>query len=127
MSTEGRYSTKESKKAYPAAVIKFIHPVYESQSVEVEALIDSGASATLIPESIVDQLALQPINKATMKDYQGKVIGKKSVYYLKVVIDSLEFNVNAAETEGFAIIGRDVLNKITTTLYGVQQKWELKE
>lgn len=127
MSTEGSYSTKTSKKAYPAANIRFIHPVYEEQFVEVEALIDSGASGTLIPESIVEQLALQPINRATMRDYQGKVVGEKSVYHIKVIIDSLEFYVDVAETEGFAIIGRDVLNKITTTLKGVQQKWMMEE
>lgn len=127
MNAVGRYSTKISKRAYPAAMIKFLHPVYENQSVEVEALIDSGASGTLIPESIAEQLALQPMNKTIMKDFQGKVIGEKPVYHIKVIIDSLEFNVDAAETEGFAIIGRDVLNKITTTLQGIQQKWEMKE
>ena len=127
MSAAGSYSTKTSKRAYPAANIRFVHPVYEQQSVEVEALIDSGASGTLIPESIVDQLALQPINTATMRDYRGIVIGTKSVYHIKVVVDSLEFNVDVAETEGPAIIGRDVLNKITTTLQGVQQRWEMNE
>ncbi len=127
MSTEGNYSTKISKKAYPAANIRFIHPVYEEQSVEAEALIDSGSSGTLIPEFIAEQLALIPINRAIMRDYQGKVTGEKSVYHIKVTIDSLEFNVDAAETEGNAIIGRDVLNKITTILQGVQQKWVMKE
>ena len=127
MSAAGSYSTKRSKRAYPAANIRFVHPVYEQQSVEVEALIDSGASGTLIPESIVDQLALQPINTATMIDYRWIVIGTKPVYHIKVVVDSLEFNVDVAETEGPAIIGRDVLNKITTTLQGVQQRWEMNE
>jgi len=127
MIADGRYSTKISKKAYPAATIKFIHPVYDDQSVEVEALIDSGASATLIPESIADQLVLVPINKVVMKDFQGQVVGEKNVYHIKVTIDSLEFDIDVAETTGFAIVGRDVLNKINTTLYGVQQKWEMKK
>jgi len=127
MIAEGSYSTKISKKAYPAATIKFIHPVYEDQSVEVEALIDSGASATLIPESVADQLALVPINKVVMRDFQGQVVGEKNVYHIKVTIDSLDFDIDVAETAGFAIIGRDILNKINTTLYGIRQKWEMKK
>ena len=127
MSAVGKYSTKITKRAYPAATIKFIHPVYGNQSEEVEALIDSGASATLIPESIADNLALIPLNKITMKDFQGKVVGEAPVYHIKVMINSLEFDIDVAETKGFAIIGRDVLNKLTTTLQGVQQKWEMKK
>jgi len=126
LSAKGTYSTRYYARAYPAVHIKFVHPVYPQLSDETEALIDSGASGTLIPQSTVKKLALRAINETIMKDYQGNITGKKPVYYVTVVIDSLIFNVNAAETEGNAIIGRDIMNKLTTTLYGKQQKWEMK-
>jgi len=127
MKVNGAYSTKTSRRAYPAVNIRFTHPVYEAQSVEAEAMIDSGASGTLIPKSIADQLALQPINYTVMKDYQGKVTGKKPLYAVIVKVGSMVFNLDVAETDGHAIIGRDLMNKLTTTLWGRQQKWEMEE
>lgn len=126
MSANGSYSTRHASRAYPAASIRFVHPIVSNLFDEVDALIDSGASGTLIPKTSAETLGLTPINRAEMRDYRGVVIGFRPVYYVTVVIDSLTFTVNAAETEGEAIIGRDILNKLTTTLRGVQQKWEMK-
>ena len=125
MNANGSYGTKFQAKAYPQAKIKFINPIHESQTVEQNALIDSGASGTMIPKSVVNDLGLTTNNFLAVVDYEGNTTGNKGVYAVKVELGTDVFVVRALETNGYAIIGRDILNKHTTTLKGIQQQWEI--
>lgn len=125
MTCNGSYRTVTSRRAYPASKIKFIHPLFQNQFEETTAMIDSGSSGTLIPSNIAQKLGLLPSNVATMIDYQGNVTGNRNVYVVLIKICDMEFTSNVAETDGEAIIGRDILNQLTATLKGKQQKWEL--
>lgn len=96
-----------------------------TRPVEQEALLDSGASGTMIPRSVVDELGLQKSKMSKTYDYQGKFTGLKPVYVVTVSCDSMISNVEAVETDGFAIIGRDILNTIKFTLDARRNNWDM--
>jgi len=96
-----------------------------SRPVEEEALLDSGASGTMIPRRVADELGLQKTGMSKTYDYQGKFTGEKPVYVVTVSCDSMNNNVSAVETDGFAIIGRDILNTIKFTLDARRNNWEM--
>lgn len=121
----GSYGTKFQRKAYPQAKIKFIHPAYSQYFEEVDALIDSGASGTCIPKVIATKLGLKATNTTAVEDFEKKKSSPRNVYAVKVSINSSEYFVNAVETDAYAIVGRDIMNTLTTTLKGVQQNWEM--
>jgi len=128
LSCSGRYirRPKYGSTLAPVRTVRFTNPVYTTQFVEREALIDSGASGTLIPRDIASDLALVEIRKSMTRDYQGNSLGKEPVYVVRVTCDNLTHDVEAIETPGFPIIGRDILNQLQTTLRGPQQRWEMR-
>ncbi len=125
MIASGTYGTKFQRKAYPQAKIRFIHPAFPQYFEEVDALIDSGASGTCIPKVIANKLGLKATNTTTVDDFENKKSPTKNVYAVKISINSSEYIVNAVETNAYAIVGRDIMNTLTTALKGVQQKWDM--
>lgn len=127
MSCNGRYSgqSRYGNTLAPVRIVRFINPVYTTQFVDRESLIDSGASGTMIPKDIAEKLALIEIRKSDSYDYEGNFTGRKSVYVVTVSCDNLSHNVEALETNGIPIIGRDILNTLQLTLRGPQQRWEM--
>ena len=97
----------------------------ESVVIEDDALIDSGASGTFIPRTIADNLGLIPNNFVPVQDFEGTITGQRGVYTVKVELGTEIFTLRAIETNGYSIVGRDILNKHKTLLQGIQQKWEI--
>ena len=127
MSCNGRYSGQKryGSTLAPVRNVRFTNPVYITQFVDREALIDSGASGTMIPKDIAEELALVEIRKSDSYDYEGNFKGSKPVYVVTVLCDNLSHNVEAIETNGSPIISRDILNTLQLTLQGPQQRWEM--
>ena len=127
MSCNGRYSgqSRYGSTLAPVRNVRFTNPVYTTQFVDKEALIDSGASGTMISKDIAAKLALVEIRKSKSYDYEGNFTGIKPVYVVTVSCDNLSHNVEAVETNGFPIIGRDIINTLQLTLRGPQQRWEM--
>jgi len=109
----------------PYAKVTIIHPTKKNQSVDDDALVDSGASGTCITKWIVERLMLIPNNMVQSYDYQGNLVGTKPTYQVKVSFGKFTFVVNAAETDGGTIIGRDILNQLTTILKGKTKQLEM--
>lgn len=126
MIDNGTYSTKHELPAYPNAKIKFTHPKIPTLFQETEALIDSGSGVTLIPKQMAIDLDLKPSNYRRIRDFQRKHTELKPVYPILVTIGNFEELMEVYETDGNSIIGRDVLNRYKTTLFGKQQKWEIE-
>lgn len=86
----------------------------------VRALVDSGASGTTIPTSVVSELALRKISEARVSGAIGSA-EPRSVYVVDLdfvgVLLSNHPVVALAEKE-YALIGRDILNRYVTTLNG---------
>ena len=128
MSCNGRYSGQRiyGSNVAPVKKIRFTNPQYTTQFVDTEAIIDSGASGTMIPKDVAEELALLEIRKSDSYDYEGKSTGRKPVYVVIVSCDNISKNVQAVETNGMPILGRDILNTLQLTLRGPQQRWEMK-
>lgn len=121
----GTYGTKFQSRAYPQIKIKIINPVHSQLFDEKDALIDSGASGTMIPTETIEKLALQATNIIDIQDFENSAPKKRGVYSVKIELGTETFSLQVAETKGYAIVGRDILNKLITTLKGKQQKWEM--
>jgi len=109
----------------PVKKISFSNPMYPDRPIEREALLDSGASNTMIPRDVAEELALQQIRTSKTYDYKGTFTGEEPVYVVSVSCDSMINNVEAIETRGGAIIGRDILNTIKFSLDARRNRWEM--
>jgi predicted aspartyl protease len=97
----------------------------EQLTTNVLALIDSGADGSQIPEEIADSLGLQPVTRIEVVDFAGNSHGMRAVYDVRIIIDSIPFSVQAAETEGDFLIGRDLINTIRLVLDGPKLEFTL--
>lgn len=127
MSCKGRYVLKGiyGSNNAPVKKIQFSNPINSSRPIETEALLDTGASQTFIPKKYANELALEKIRMSKTYDYRGKPTGEYPVYVVTVTCDGMTNNVQAIETDGFAIIGRDILNSVEFILTARQGKWEM--
>jgi len=127
LSCNGRYTrnARYGSNLAPVRQVKFFNPIVDTHFAERESLIDSGASATFIPADVADELALVELRRSPVFDFQGNPVGTKPVYVVTITCDTLSHNVQAIETDGFPIIGRDILNTLDLTLRGTQQRWEM--
>lgn len=103
----------------PAPVVEV--RIIDGSSVEtVEALVDSGADATCIPERVAEALELQPISvlrvggadggsedrlvyRAESIQFEGQTLGNVALIGLPV---------------SYAIVGRDLMNRFVIRLEG---------
>jgi len=98
----------------------------EVEGIPKEALIDSGAFMTAVPEDFVDKLKILPARKIKgVKGYKGK--GQShSTYFVDV-----SFNGYAFYTEVMAVkrknvlIGRDILNQLKLILDGKNLNFDI--
>ena len=93
---------------------------WQGKNRTVDALIDSGASITCIPEHIVLALSLRKIREIPVS---GATTGQKipRPYYvvdLRFLGFSFPANPVLSMPKRYALIGRDILNQYTTTLDG---------
>lgn len=109
----------------PFANLTITHPINKIDTFDVEALVDTGADATLITKSVVENLHLIPNDLADMYDYEGNFVGQKPKYLIGVSFGTFHFNIQAIETDGEPILGRDILNKLTTVLKGTAKLMEM--
>jgi len=109
----------------PYAKVTVVHPTNSNQSVDDDALVDSGASGSLISKWIAERLMLVPNNIVPVRDFQGNVVGNKPTFQVKINIGTFSFSIIVAETDGKTIIGRDIMNQLTTILKGRARELEM--
>lgn len=118
----------------PAPVIraKLVKPVEELE-VELDALIDTGASISVIPESVITELKLIPqtsvkIKIATESREEAKKRGSIDAYYLNIVIKEKLFELMKVivTKQDHALIGRDILNEFNLFLEGKNNSLKYK-
>lgn len=102
-----------------------IHPINKAETYDVDALVDTGADVTLINKEVVENLHLVPNGFQKMGDFQGNIVGEKPTYLVGISFGTFTYSVVATETNGVPILGRDILNKITTLLKGPTKQMEM--
>jgi len=97
-----------------------IHVSWGARSVPLQALVDSGASTTLIPVRLVNDLGLRKIKESAVSGYDGRK-ERRGVYVVNLEFSGLMFlnrPVVAIPNRDYALVGRDILNSHVTTLDG---------
>jgi gag-polyprotein putative aspartyl protease len=112
----------------PPAPICKIHISWNGEKEVVDALLDSGASRTVIPSRLIDILKL----RQTGTGQAGGAFAKKQRrprYQADVVVSLLNKEFPAltvyVQDEDFALIGRDVLNKQYLILDGPAETFSI--
>ena len=88
-------------------------------TVTVSALVDSGASGTLIPQSVATTLSLPKIGERRVRLFwppRLKAIYRVDVDFWGLILQ--DHAVAPSEDRPYALIGRDVLNRYRTLLDG---------
>ncbi|MCZ7572723.1 MAG: retroviral-like aspartic protease family protein [Ardenticatenaceae bacterium] len=93
----------------------------------LRALLDTGSDITAIPHSLMERLQLYPIGRLQLEDVEATTrmvltyavqltIGDLSIPRLEVILTGLDF----------AVIGRDVLNRLYLLLNGPELDFHLE-
>ena len=113
----------------PAAVASVVetHPVSSATSGMLRGKLDTGADLTVIPESLVPQLALRARAFVWARGYDG-TFSQRPAYYIRFSLEGYELPVVrciAADRQN-VLVGRNVLNRFVITLDGRNLRFELQ-
>lgn len=92
-----------------------------------EAIVDTGADATIVPEAIVQRLRAIPLNPGQLETQWGDV-HQVTIYLLDIEVSNqrLPGIVTAGDPEADEIVlGRNVLNKLPIFLDGPMQQTDV--
>jgi predicted aspartyl protease len=92
---------------------------------EILALVDTGADGTQIPNPTAEGLELEQIDTIWTRDAHNRT-RESPVYYAHLEFAGFEFPAVLVVGEDYpiALIGRDVLNELITTLNGPARAFE---
>lgn len=122
MAASFQYSSDYSP---PAPVARIT--LHAQHTVEVIALLDSGADATILPYGLLKRIGARFAQTNQMRGIAGKPV-PVALYFVTVQIDNLNLpgiKAVASRSSNEAIIGRDVLNHLIVTLDGIAGQTEI--
>ena len=96
-------------------------------TVQLQAIVDTGADATIIPIHYLRQIGARPAFEAGLRSHWGE---RRMVFVylvdLKIELHTLPSVFVVGDDQGDeTILGRDVLNKLVVTLDGPQEVMEI--
>jgi hypothetical protein len=106
----------------PFVYVTARNPVTRAEQRDVPAQLDPAADRTLLPDSLVQALALPQIGSIPIAGVGG-VVQTMSSYLLQLAIHNLAaqtVEVVASAGEAWVLLGRDVLNAHRLVLDGPQ-------
>jgi predicted aspartyl protease len=101
--------------------------------VKAKALIDTGASITCVPQTLINQIGRAKL-VATVKKVRGafgdhKTNTERESYVLDIRLDKCHFRgievVVLSPDREYALIGRDILNGYSVTFDGPNSLWQV--
>lgn len=124
------YTNQENNPSKPCCLISIHNPNKpELFKDNIEALVDSGASMTCIPESMLTNIGNLTISQLTMRSASGNTV-PRNTYIINIKIagscfpETQKIEVMSIPGE-YALIGRDILNQYKIVLDASQNKWGL--
>jgi predicted aspartyl protease len=108
----------------PVLPIRFYSPVTDIFVGPFDALIDTGADATLLPRSILREIGAEETSPGWLRGVTGER-RPVALYFVDIYLENQSYpgiRVMADVKGQEIILGRDVLNKISLFLDGRQQQ-----
>ena len=115
---------------YPAipVVMLGIGLIRNDIPLTIVGLVDSGADATMIPVSYLQELGALPDEEKWLKSVTGeRVMVELYPVFLQIGDYGLYTSVIGDETGNEVIVGRDVLNQFIVTLNGLASVVEISQ
>ena len=110
----------------PAPVCPLLVAAPSSQdAILLPTLVASGADCTLIPESVARQLGLPRIDRLTLEGIEG-IARPVPVYAAVVEFAGHRVLARLAAYGDDAILGRDLLARVTSVLDGPKQRLTIR-
>lgn len=94
---------------------------------DLAALADTGADRSVLPQRVVDALGLVSFERETVSGFDGTPV-ECPVYSVRLIVRDLpaiRVNVLGGWRDGYAILGRDVLNLYRVVFDGPNLKLEI--
>ncbi|HIE27127.1 TPA: hypothetical protein EYP66_07565 [Candidatus Poribacteria bacterium] len=116
-----RYSRGEYPPA-PYITLEITPSGRRRKPIRRRAKLDTGASLTVIPDTLPGRWRIDSVGTATLRAYNGQK-SRRPVYVVDVIIGSKRFqdvSVTVAPRRNI-LLGRDILNQLRITLDGPLQ------
>ena len=110
----------------PIAYVALENPENNLKIENVQMLFDTGSDATLIPQFVVERLAL---SLSTSKIYETEAFNGATSFssVVRVQMVFLEKNFRGdflTVAQDYGIVGRNILNRLTLLFDGENFRWE---
>ncbi|MEM7131871.1 MAG: retropepsin-like aspartic protease [Chloroflexota bacterium] len=115
--------------AAPQLSILLRAPGTNNEGIQLNAMVDTGADATIVPKDILEELGLEQSDSLYIRGVTGHRT-QVAVYDVTIEIGPFTFSavpVVATPLGSEPLIGRDILNNFSITLNGPAQVVELSE
>jgi len=124
---------QKSPELGPVVKMRVYLPDAPEHGVETDAVVDTGASRTTLPESVITELELggkrvPKAGKVNNELADGRVLENQPTYWVAVRIGDCEWGTVrvAVKPRRYAMIGRDIMRDCTVYLHGPDQHWRAK-
>jgi len=123
------YDTNNFNPPAPVLEVSLSSPISQEGIIKIPALLDSGADMTVIPQNIAQQLQLKYVDEISVAGYNG-ITRKVFVYSAKIIFDNFgDFIIRVITSDNknskHALIGRDILNRLSVFLKGRSKIFEI--
>lgn len=119
------YNSSDFDPPAPVALVTFADPNTDQQVDDIPMLLDMGADATVVPQSVVDALNASPRNIAYEIEYlQGDTSTLSSVHLqMRWLGHNFTGDFLVAQAS-YGTIGRNILNHLRLTFDGPALQWD---
>ena len=123
------YNTAYSGPAMPVVPLEIGNNTKTEKWFTVQALVNSGADATMIPIRYLRQLGVEPVNKRRVVDASG-ISYSVEVYVVALRVGPYyhpAVGILANRQSKDVLLGRNVLNHLIVTLNGLAYTVEISD
>lgn len=121
------YDDRRFDPPAPVARVRLRHPEREESIEDVPMQIDSGADATLVPESAVASLGIVGSGERYQLAGFDGTTSESEIVRVDLVFLNMRFRGNFLLIDGeVGVMGCDILNHIQLLLDGPARNWEAR-